>query len=195
VTSGKQEGFTLLELMVVLTILGVLAAVIVPQFGGTFQGTLLHAAGRELMAAMNMAYSQAVTSQRPCYLKLEPQTGSYWLEAPGGPEGRGERSPSPGFLGPGSSGEIDRRIAIAVHREEDRPEGERSQGREQAWRKEPPSSSPPRTGQGPVEALLFRPDGTAQACDVVLKDRDGFALLLKVNPTTSRVRAKKLGRE
>lgn len=178
----RNPGFTLLELIVVITILGVLAAVIVPQFGGTFEGALLHSAGRDLMAAMNLAYSQAVTSGKPCQLRVDPQKSSYWLETSDQPDEKEERF-LPLTSVPGSAGDLDRRILIAVQRPTDA----------RGDRRNPPSRHPP--SRGPVETILFRPDGTCEACEVHLRDRDGFGLLLKVNPTTSRVRAKKLGKD
>ena len=37
------------------------------------------------------------------------------------------------------------------------------------------------------EAVTFYPDGTADARQIELTDRDGFRLALRINPVTSRV--------
>jgi hypothetical protein len=49
----------------------------------------------------------------------------------------------------------------------------------------------------PEEAggIGFYPDGTADGCDVVLRDRQGFRLVLRVNAVTARVQLLDLGRE
>ena len=39
----------------------------------------------------------------------------------------------------------------------------------------------------PEEAVTFYPDGTADARQIELADRDGFRLALRINPITSRV--------
>ena len=45
------------------------------------------------------------------------------------------------------------------------------------------------------EPIFFYPDGTADASEIVLRDRDGFRLALRINPVTARVRIIELARE
>jgi len=54
-------GFTLIELIVVLVILGVLTIFSIPYFGGYANRTKLDSACREWVATINYARSQAVT--------------------------------------------------------------------------------------------------------------------------------------
>jgi hypothetical protein len=44
-------------------------------------------------------------------------------------------------------------------------------------------------------AIGFYADGTADAVEIRLRDRDGFGLVLEVNPVTARVRWKPGKRE
>jgi hypothetical protein len=44
------------------------------------------------------------------------------------------------------------------------------------------------------EAIVFYPDGTADAREILLQDRDGFRLALRINPTTARVQIVELER-
>jgi Tfp pilus assembly protein FimT len=152
----------LLELMIVIAVVGILSALIVPQFTGTMEDTRLVAAGRELASVMSLAYSQAITLHRPCRLRIDREKRSYWLEAPSESRGMGFE---PVDDVPGSSGAIDRKLSVLV-----RAPGGPAEGRESA------------------ETLTFRPDGTADPREVILRDRDGFGLSIEVNPVTSRVR-------
>jgi hypothetical protein len=40
---------------------------------------------------------------------------------------------------------------------------------------------------GQREAIVFYPDGTADRKEIVLTDREGFHLTLRINPLTARV--------
>ena len=48
----------------------------------------------------------------------------------------------------------------------------------------------PMEGDTPISAEFsaFYPDGTAEASEIVLRDREGFGLALRINPTTARVK-------
>ena len=43
--------------------------------------------------------------------------------------------------------------------------------------------------------ISFYPDGTADAGDILLRDREGFRLLLQINPVTARVHVVEMERE
>jgi prepilin-type N-terminal cleavage/methylation domain-containing protein len=179
-------AFTLIELIVVLTILGILGAMIVPQFASTYVDALLRASGRELVAGLNLSYSLAVGRQSSCRLVLDPGSGAWRIEelrtGEGGVEEFGRVQDVPGAWG-----RIDRKISVRLlsGSEEDRPSGD-------------PLASSPSRGSGPEappEGILFRPDGTAEAREIVLRDPEGFALSIRVDSVTSRVRIAALERE
>ena len=63
VQNRRQDGFTLLELIVVLVLLGISAAVIVPSFTGGMLGLQLETASRDLVTRMRQARVDAVARQ------------------------------------------------------------------------------------------------------------------------------------
>jgi hypothetical protein len=70
----------------------------------------------------------------------------------------------------GSEGEIDRRIAFEMRKNNDAESGQESASEDTTR-----------------NTVAFFPDGTADAVDLLLRDREGFQLVLRVNPTTARV--------
>lgn len=78
-----RHGFTLLELLVVIVILGVLAAVIVPQFGGSGERTKLVVAARSLVQATRYARSMAMLHQSETELRVSPSSGLVEVRAHG----------------------------------------------------------------------------------------------------------------
>ena len=84
---------------------------------------------------------------------------------------------------------LDTRITVEIHKSGDEateatPEQETATGPEsklQAGRAD--------------DGITFYPDGTAEASEIVLRDRDGFRLALRINPVTARVRIIELARE
>jgi Tfp pilus assembly protein FimT len=163
--------------MVVLAVLGILSALIVPQFGTSMEDSRLTAAGRELVSVMNLAYSQAVTKHAPCRLRIDREKSRYWLESPiaGGFE--------PVDDVPGAAGSLDRKISVQVRA---------SGGREAGAGRSAPAA--PGKSAGDVETIAFRPDGTADPREVILRDGDGFGLSIEVHPITSRIRIDRLER-
>jgi len=164
------------ELMVVIVVLGILTAMIVPQFGSTYQDALLRSHGRQLLEAVNLAYSQAVTSGNPVRLRIDPGRGRFWLEERA-EEGDGDFQRVAGL--PGCEGEIDRRISLEVRA-----------AREAMPRAadERPERGQEETGRGDLPSVTFRPDGTAQAREILIRDAEGQSLALRIDATTSRAR-------
>ena len=79
---SRAAGFTLLELVVVLFILTMAAALVGPAFGRSFGQLRLKAAARELAALCRFARTQAITHQSVMEVVLERRTNTYWLRGP-----------------------------------------------------------------------------------------------------------------
>ena len=168
----RARGYTLVELMIVIVILGLVAAVVVPQFGGTYQEGLLRAASRELVTILNLSYSEAVSSNREHRVQVDLGEQRYWLEARDLASGRFK----PVTDVPGAMGAIDRRLTMKV-----RSVGDTN----------PSAGGRISLGGGlrnaAANTFYFYPDGTATGREIELRDRDGFGVRLRVNPTTARV--------
>jgi len=174
---ARTGGFTLIELMVVLVLIGIMTAMIIPEMKGTFEDAVLRSSGRELVNVFNLAYSRAVTVNQLQRVRLDPGTGRYLLErrVKAGP---GENGFAPVRDVPGGEGKIDSRISMELRR----PEDVLPDGSDQA--------APPVSGGVTAiwdQAIAFYPDGTADAGEVLLQDREGFRLALRINPITARV--------
>jgi type II secretion system protein H len=171
-------AFTLVELLVVIVIVSIMSVAIVAEMRGTLQDALLRSASREMAGACNLASSRAIAANRPHRIRLDNVAHRWFLE-------RGRRGGAdfyPARDVPRNSGALDSRITLHIF--------------------EPGVNSPDDAGGEPSghsgsqddfpssragEAVTFYPDGTADARQIELADRDGFRLALRINPVTSRV--------
>lgn len=80
----RQRGFTLLELLVVLLIVGLLFALIPPLFSGAVPGTKLKGAVRDVAVALRLARNQSITGdvETRVYLNLESPAFAIGRQAP-----------------------------------------------------------------------------------------------------------------
>ena len=76
---GRQGGFTLIELMVVLAILSLVIAMTVPFLTGRTAAGALPAATEEIRAALRAARSAAIAEGRTVAFRADP-AGGYWLD-------------------------------------------------------------------------------------------------------------------
>jgi prepilin-type N-terminal cleavage/methylation domain-containing protein len=177
-----SPAFTLIELMVVITIIGIMTALMIPEMKGSFQDALLRANSRELINAFDLAYSRAVSLNQVRRVRLDASTGRYLVErqVPG--------SEQESFVladdVPGSKGQLDSRITVEFH----------SAGEDASDETASPESPVAGSESSPT-AITFYPDGTADAGAVLLRDRVGFRLLLQINPVTARVHVVEMERE
>jgi type II secretion system protein H len=182
-------GFTLIELMVVVVLVGIMTAMIIPEMKGTYEDALLRSSGRKLLNAFSLAYSQSVTVNQPHRVRLDRKAGRYYIEKSSHETG-GESGFIPLKNVPGSEGELDTRISFEVRKPEREPSTESEVG--DTVEPEAPADEMPDESQG--EAISFYPNGTADDLEIILKDREGFRLALRINPTTARVRIVELER-
>jgi len=178
-TSKGRAAFTLLELVVVLAIIGVLTAMIIPEMRGTYEDALLRSTARKLISVFDLAYSRAVSLNQLHRVRLDQHTGRYFIEQ----RSRSAESLT-GFVPlrdvSGAEGALDPRILVQFQQsaqeqfDESNPENSGSSAEDF----QPPISE---------DTIAFYPDGTADALEILLRDRAGFQLILRLNPITARV--------
>jgi general secretion pathway protein H len=61
---GRARGVTLLELLIVLSLIGILVARVVPMLGGGVSTTELKSSARQMAAALRLARSEALATRR-----------------------------------------------------------------------------------------------------------------------------------
>ena len=74
-----RRGFTLIELMVVLTILVLLAGLVAPSFTRQYHEAKLRSTVRDLVALMQYARSQAVVEGTTYRLNIDRDGGRVWV--------------------------------------------------------------------------------------------------------------------
>lgn len=174
------DAFTLIELMIVVALIAIMSAMIIPEMKGTYEEALLRSTSRDLISAANLATSRAISFNQPYRLRLDRINSEYHVEKRVHDRGREAFAPLRDL--PGSDGKLDSRITIEIAPLEEVP----------AEAVAAPLHPEAATSD---EAITFFPDGTADAKEVRLHDRQGFRLALRINPTTSRVRVIELARQ
>jgi len=80
----RSRGFTLVELILVMTLLVIGVSFVAPQLGGFFRGRTMQAEGRRLISMAHGAQSRAVSGGVPVILWIDNVKNSYGIqEEPG----------------------------------------------------------------------------------------------------------------
>jgi len=169
----RSSAFTLMELLVVCLLIAVMAAIIVPEMRSSFEDALLRSSGRKLVDVFGLAYSRAVSLNQLHRVRLDKYSGQYLIEKQIG-DTLEEEDFEPATDIAGFKGQIDSRISMDIQISEP----EVSDDSISELQNQAPLSS---------EAICFYSDGTADPCDILLRDRMGFQLVLQISPTTGRV--------
>lgn len=161
---SRRFGFSLIELMVVVLLIAVMSAMIIPAMHGTYEDALLRSTARRLIDVLNLANSRAVTLNQTFQVRLNTTDAKYLLE----PMRKAPATASPQFTP--LEGVFDKRISVILRS----PALSESEAEEE-------------DGGTPAGQISFYPDGTADNRELLLRDRDGFQLALRINPVTARV--------
>ncbi len=175
----SARAFTLVELMVVIVLIGIMTAMILPEMKGTYEDALLRSTSRDLVSVCDLAASHAVSLNRPLVLRFDLHAGRYSIEPPS-LGNRAEASPPLRDI-PGGQGQWDTRISVEVHQMNEDSAAELGQGAA------PGTAGRIQSGRRD-QGIAFYPDGTADASEIMLRDRAGFRLALRINPITAQVR-------
>ncbi|MFI4859634.1 MAG: prepilin-type N-terminal cleavage/methylation domain-containing protein [Phycisphaerales bacterium JB063] len=76
-----QPGFTLIELILVLIIIGALLAVVAPSLRGLRSSTRLSDTAEQLLSMIHLASNRAATEGRPYRLVIDETEHLCWIEA------------------------------------------------------------------------------------------------------------------
>ena len=79
--SANARGFSLVELMVILAVIGIVAAFAVPSFVTYWQGATLRAGSEELVTVLNNARQLAITSNNTVCVTSTTTTIQYHVGA------------------------------------------------------------------------------------------------------------------
>lgn len=181
--TNSKAGFTLVELMVVIVLIGIMTAVILPGMKGTLEAELLNSTSRQLVSALRNASNQSITLNVPHRVRFDSSHTKFMIERRA-PITESETGYLPAKIS-GNRGEMDSRIRIEIHEQElELDENEDYQ-----------AESDEAEEQIDLDHIQFNTDGTAQRREIRLRDRMGFGIALRINPITSRIKIVELERE
>ena len=99
-TIKRPQGFTLIEILLVVVIMAVIAVLAVPNFSRTYAGIELRKAADDLAYRMRYAQSYAITRNTLTRLEFDPFFTQYWLTRQSGDEtAQGAFERIPGRMG------------------------------------------------------------------------------------------------
>src|ERR1051325_5199658 len=132
-----RRAFTLVELMVVITIIAILTGVMVLEMGGSYEDALLKSNARKLIDVCDAASNRAIAAHQAQILKIDAGSGKFVVKtkAPEAEETDAQVT----------EGELDKRIGLMIR------QPEREEGAEETDEREAPRS----------DTIVFYPDGTA----------------------------------
>jgi len=179
--SSKNRAFTLVELVIVIVIIGIATAVIVPELKGGYQDALLRSTSRQLVNVVSIASSRAVSLNQLHRVRIEAATGRYVIEKRTRETLQGDEYKPLSDVS-GAEGTLDKRITVRVHSLDDSqpvaaPVSDASQTR------------------ADIDSISFYSDGTADATELLLRDKQGNRMALRINPITAHVKIQELERE
>jgi prepilin-type N-terminal cleavage/methylation domain-containing protein len=74
-----RRGFTLLELMAVIAMLAIVAAIVFPRLDPFLPKRRLKSAARLLSGTITMAYGESIADNKIYRLYMDPSTDMYWI--------------------------------------------------------------------------------------------------------------------
>src|SRR6185295_11839723 len=80
-TKSARFGFTMIELMVVIVLIGIMTAMILPEMKGTYEDALLRSETRKLADVFSLANSRAITLNQLQRVRIDAKSGRFSVES------------------------------------------------------------------------------------------------------------------
>jgi len=75
----RKHGFTLIELVMVMAMITVIAAIVLPRLGYLLPKRRLKSAARSLSSLISLAYGEAIAKNKTYRLYLDAPNSKYWV--------------------------------------------------------------------------------------------------------------------
>jgi type II secretion system protein H len=79
----RRRGFTLIELIIVMTLLAIAASMVAPRMASFFRGRALQFEARRMLSLTHYAQARAVSEGVPVLFWINPRNGTYGIEVQG----------------------------------------------------------------------------------------------------------------
>lgn len=79
-TTTTSRGFTLIELVLVILIIGLLLAIVAPSLGGLLRSQRMDQSARTIVAKLKEARVRAASDAKPYRLVIDTEDNTCWLE-------------------------------------------------------------------------------------------------------------------
>ena len=178
----RNAGFTLTELLVVILLIGIFTGVMLAEMRGSFEDAVLRGCARQLMDGLGLASSRAVSMNQAHTFVFNAAEHEFTVRAqkegatPAPSDRDGESQTSQPWM---EVRKVDERVTIVIRDRAEIPDETQNQ------QDDFPAEREERLAP---DQIIFYPDGTADAREIVLRDRNNVELSLRINPVTGRVR-------
>ncbi|UUO04483.1 prepilin-type N-terminal cleavage/methylation domain-containing protein [Blastopirellula sp. J2-11] len=185
--SGRSIGFTLLELLVVLTLLVILLSLAAPSILAPLRSQRLKSAADTICAEFSKSRVEAMESGRVRMFRFQKETGNYQVE----PWLRASDTQENNLVGEGDrvvGNSLITQSVEATTRQGELPEGVVFMGEQVDIDMRSYETTDGQIAEGGAadqsRPILFYPDGTTSDAMVVLKSEDGSMRMVKLRGLT-----------